>query len=73
MKLGYFIEWLTDFYGKALQASVDEKVIFGTFFNKATLNANTDLTKRVICGYRIAGIDSRLTKKYGISTSWWMN
>lgn len=34
------IEWLTGFDDKKLQALIDEKVTFETFFRKAKLNPN---------------------------------
>ncbi len=62
-ELDQVIEWLTGFDQKAIQALIDEKATFETFFNKAKLNANADLIKGVICGYRIEEIDNPLTKK----------
>lgn len=62
-ELDQVIEWLTGFDHKAIQELIDEKATFETFFNKAKLNANADLIKGVICGYRIEEIDNPLTKK----------
>lgn len=57
------IEWLTGFDEKKLQALIDEKVTFETFFERATLNPNAHLITGVICGYRIEEIENQLTKK----------
>ena len=57
------IEWLTGFDKKELQKMINEKVTFGTFFSKATLNSNASLIKGVICGYRVEEIDNPLTQK----------
>ncbi|TMM57910.1 DUF2200 domain-containing protein [Maribacter algarum] len=57
------IEWLTGFDEKQLQALIDEKVTFKTFFERATLNPNAELIKGVICGYRIEDIETPLTKQ----------
>lgn len=62
-ELHQVIEWLTGFNAKKLQALIDEKVTFETFFNKATLNPNAQLITGVICGYRIEEIENTLTKK----------
>lgn len=57
------IEWLTGFDDKKLQALIDEKVTFETFFRKAKLNPNAPLITGVICGYRIEEIENPLTKQ----------
>lgn len=57
------IEWLTGFDEKQLQALIDEKVTFKTFFERAKLNPNAELIKGVICGYRIEDITTPLTKQ----------
>jgi hypothetical protein len=62
-ELHQVIEWLTGFDNKKLQALIDEKVTFETFFKKAKLNPNTHLITGVICGYRIEEIDNPLTKQ----------
>ena len=51
------IEWLTGFDEKKLQALIDGKVTFNTFFKKAIIHPNAELIKGVICGYRIEEID----------------
>lgn len=57
------IEWLTGYDEKRLQALIEEKVTFETFFQKAKLNPNANLIKGVICGYRIEEIDNELTRQ----------
>lgn len=57
------IEWLTGFDEKKLQALIDEKVTFETFFERANLNPNAEQIKGVICGYRIEEIKTPLTRK----------
>ena len=57
------IEWLTGFDEKTLQALIDEKVTFKTFFERADLNPNAGLIKGVICGYRIEEIKTPLTRQ----------
>lgn len=56
------IEWLTGFDEEELQELIEEKVTFKTFFERATLNANANLIKGVICGYRIEDLENPLTK-----------
>lgn len=62
-ELHQVIEWLTGFDEKSLQAMIDEKVTFQTFFQRATLNPNANLITGVICGYRIEEIENPLTKQ----------
>jgi hypothetical protein len=62
-ELHQVIEWLTGFDDKSIQKLIDEKVTFETFFKKATLNANAELIKGLICGYRIEEIEDPLTKQ----------
>ncbi len=62
-ELHQVIKWLTGFDNKILQALIDEKVTFETFFNKAKLNPNAQLITGVICGYRIEEIENPVTKQ----------
>ena len=57
------IEWLTGFNEEKLQQLIEEKVTFETFFERAELNANAELIKGSICGYKIEEIENPLTKK----------
>jgi hypothetical protein len=56
-ELNQVIEWLTGFDQNTLQALIDDKVTFRTFFQKANLNPNAHLIKGVVCGYRIEEIE----------------
>ena len=56
-ELHQVIEWLTGFDEAKLQALIEEKVTFETFFQQATLHPNAHLITGVICGYRIEEID----------------
>ncbi len=58
-ELHQVIEWLTGFDEAKLQALIEEKVTFETFFQSATLHPNTHLITGVICGYRIEEIDPK--------------
>ncbi|MEM1214363.1 MAG: DUF2200 domain-containing protein [Bacteroidota bacterium] len=57
------ITWLTGFDDTTLQALMDEKVTFATFFERAELHPNAHLIKGVICGYRVEEIDNPLTQQ----------
>jgi hypothetical protein len=62
-ELHQVIHWLTGFEDDQIQALIDEKVTFKTFFERATLHPNADQIKGVICGYRIEEIDNDLTRQ----------
>lgn len=62
-ELHQVIEWLTGFNQKKLQALIEEKVTFETFFERANLHPNAELIKGTICGYKIEEIENPLTKK----------
>ena len=62
-ELQQVIEWLTGFNKNKVQALIDEKVTFKTFFQNANLNPNANLIKGVICGYRIEDIENPLTQQ----------
>ena len=57
------IEWLTGFTETDVQALIDEKVTFKTFFERARLNPNAKLITGLICGYRIEEIETPLTRQ----------
>ena len=42
-----------------LQTLIADKVTFKTFFEKAKINPNAHLIKRVVCGYRIEEIEDK--------------
>lgn len=62
-ELHQIIEWLTGFDDKKLQALIEEKVTFETFFKRAKMNPNAQLITGVICGYRIEEIENPLTRQ----------
>lgn len=62
-ELHQVIEWLTGYNEKKLQALIDSKASFETFFNQATLNPKAPLITGVICGYRIEEIENPLTRQ----------
>jgi hypothetical protein len=62
-ELHQVIEWLTGFDKQQLQALIDERVTFETFFERASLNPHASQITGLICGYRIEEIDNPLTKK----------
>jgi hypothetical protein len=56
--------WLTGYNKKTLQAQIDKKVDFETFFAQAPgLNPNASKITGVICGYRIEEIEDKLMRK----------
>jgi hypothetical protein len=62
-ELHQIITWLTGFDDQKIQALIDEKATFLTFFERAQLNPNANLIKGTICGYRIEEIENPLTQK----------
>ena len=60
------IEWFTGFDEDKLQALIDEKVTFRTFFQRAKIHPNAHMIKGVVCGYRIEEIEDEfeLYKQY---------
>lgn len=57
------IQWLTGFSPAELDALIQQKASFETFFQKAQLNPNAYLITGLICGYRIEDIQNALTQK----------
>jgi hypothetical protein len=58
------IHWLTGYDDKGIQAVLDNKVDFATFFNEAPqLNPNVTLITGVICGYRVEDIEDPMMQK----------
>ena len=51
------LEWLTGFDEEKIQALIEEKVTFRTFFQRANLHPNAHMIKGVVCGYRIEEIE----------------
>ena len=62
-ELHQVIEWLTGYDEKALQALIEQKATFETFFENAALNPNAHLITGVICGYRVEEIENPLTQR----------
>jgi hypothetical protein len=62
-ELHQVITWLTGFDKNKIQALIDAKVTFETFFEQSTLHPNAHLIKGMICGYRIEEIENPLTQK----------
>ncbi|MEQ8358629.1 MAG: DUF2200 domain-containing protein [Cytophagales bacterium] len=56
-ELDQVIEWFTGFNQAALQAFIDEKATFRTFFEKAEIHPNAHMIKGLVCGYRIEEIE----------------
>jgi hypothetical protein len=56
-ELDQVLTWFTGFDKEVLQALIDEKATFRTFFQKAKIHPNTHLIKGVVCGYRIEEIE----------------
>jgi len=56
-ELNQVIEWLTGYDEKKLEALIDKKVTFKTFFEKAKMHPNAHMIKGVVCGYRIEEIE----------------
>ncbi|MEX0315857.1 MAG: DUF2200 domain-containing protein [Allomuricauda sp.] len=50
------IAWFTGFDEAKLQALIEEKVTFRTFFQRAKIHSNAHMIKGVVCGYRIEDI-----------------
>ncbi len=51
------LEWFTGFDEDTLQALIDEKATYRTFFQKAKIHPNSHMIKGVVCGYRIEEIE----------------
>lgn len=56
-ELDQVIEWFTGFDQTAVQSLIDEKVTFGTFFQRAIIHPNEHMITGVVCGYRIEEIE----------------
>lgn len=58
------IYWLTGYTSQTLQAQIDNKVDFETFFAEAPqMNANVTKITGLICGYRVEDIEDPLVQK----------
>ncbi len=57
------ITWLTGYDDTRLQALIEDKATFETFFKGAKLSPNAHLIKGVICGYRIEEMENPLSQR----------
>ena len=62
-ELHQVICWLTGYSEKTLQKHINGDTTFELFFRDAKLNANAELIKGVICGYRVEEIENPLTRQ----------
>lgn len=62
-ELNQVITWLTGFDSAKIDALIEEKVNFETFFQQATLHPNASNITGMICGYRIEEITNPLTQQ----------
>ncbi len=62
-ELHQVIEWLTGFDNRKLQALIEKKATFESFFQQAKLNQNAHFITGMICGYRIEDIGNPLKQK----------
>ena len=62
-ELHQVISWLTGFNDQELEALINNKVTFESFFQKADLNPNAHLITGMICGYRIEEIEDATTRQ----------
>ena len=58
-ELDQVIRWLTGYDQGTLQALIDQKVIYRTFFQKAKIHKNAHMIKGVVCGYLIEEIEDQ--------------
>ena len=57
------IQWLTGFKTSDIKRLIKEEVTIEQFFAQATINPHASLITGSICGYRIADIQTPLTKQ----------
>ena len=62
-ELNEVIEWLTGYDQPQLDSLIDDEVTFETFFDRCTLNPNSNLISGSICGYRVEEIEDPLIQK----------
>ena len=58
-ELDQVIKWFTGYNQETLEALIDEKATYKTFFQKAKINKNAHMIKGVVCGYRIEEIEDK--------------
>ena len=62
-ELNQVLGWLTGYDKDALQNLIEQEVTIDTFFAQCSLNANVNLIKGVICGYRVEEMEESLLKQ----------
>lgn len=63
-ELDIVIKWLTGYSDEQLNAQIEKKATFQTFFAEApNLNPNVSKITGVICGYRVEDIEDPLMQK----------
>ncbi|MBP6090508.1 MAG: DUF2200 family protein [Crocinitomicaceae bacterium] len=65
-ELDFLITWLTGFDLEKINALIEEKCTFKTFFEKAKMNESSEQIKGTVCGYKIENLLNPLTKKVRI-------
>lgn len=55
--------WLTGYSQKALEAHLEKRTDFETFFTKAKLNPKRKLITGVVCGVRVEEIEDKLMRE----------
>jgi hypothetical protein len=58
-ELDQVIKWFTGYDQKTLDALINEKATYRTFFYNAKIHKNADKIKGVVCGYRIEEIEDK--------------
>ena len=62
-ELNQVITWLTGFDTAKIEALIQDKVNFETFFQQASVHPNASNITGMICGYRIEEITNPLTQQ----------
>ena len=58
-ELDQVIQWLTGYNQETLDALINEKATYRTFFEKANIHKNASMIRGVVCGYRIEEIEDK--------------
>ncbi len=58
-ELDQVIKWFTGYNQETLDALINKKVTYRTFFKKAKIHKNAHMIKGVVCGYRIEEIEDK--------------
>jgi len=57
------ITWLTGYHEQDISLTIEQKLTFKQFFEKATLNERAHLITGSICGYKVQEITNELNQK----------